>query len=85
MHIFALLPRLPYRQRVATLHGVNSDKEDHVSYWDYIDRLHCDSMLFYNFKYQLSDNTVSGVCITQQRRSDMGTSIRLKLSYHIQQ
>ncbi|XP_064399586.1 myotubularin-related protein 5-like isoform X3 [Halichondria panicea] len=48
---------LPYRQRVATLHGVNSDKEDHVSYWDYIDRLHCDSMLFYNFKYQLSDNT----------------------------
>ena len=85
MHVFALLPRLPYRQRVATLHGVNSDKEDHVSYWDYIDRLHRDSMLFYNFKYQLSDNTVSGVCITQQRSSDMGTSIRLKLSYHIQQ
>ena len=65
--VFALPPRLPYRQRLATLHGVNSDKEDHVSYWDYIDSLHRDSMLFYNFKYQLTDNTVSvcsyGTCV----------------------
>ena len=58
VHYPQSLLRLPYRPRLATLHGVNSQVEEYVSYWDFIDNLHRDSMLFYNFKYQSREDMV---------------------------
>ena len=58
VHIVYLC-RLRYRPRHAIFHGNAGQVEDYVSYWDHIENLHNNSMLFYNFKYQPSETAVS--------------------------
>lgn len=42
---------LPYRPRPANIHGSSGHSEPYASYWEHVERLHNNSMLFYNFKY----------------------------------
>lgn len=44
---------LRYRPRTANIYGSLGQTEEYVSFWDYIDTLHKESMLFYNFRYQV--------------------------------
>lgn len=44
--------RLKYRPR-------HADVQFYVSYWDFIDKIHSKSTMFYNFKYQPPDTCVS--------------------------
>ena len=55
----AFLYRLPYRPRHSIFHGNVGQLEEYVSYWDHIENLHNNSMLFYNFKYKPTESTVS--------------------------
>lgn len=43
---------LQYRPRTANIYGNVGQAEDYVSFWEYVETLHKDSMIFYNFRYQ---------------------------------
>jgi len=40
--------------------------EDYVSFWKYVDSIHQDSMIFYNFRYQPSSELEEQVTLTSE-------------------
>lgn len=56
--------RLSYRPRT-NLHGAAAKSDPLSSIWDYISSLHKDSMIFYNFRYNLQDYDYDQVWCTR--------------------
>lgn len=53
-----MIVRLSYRPRHANVHGSSGQTESHVPFWDYVNSLHSESTLLYNFEYKPDEQMV---------------------------
>ena len=54
---------LSFRPRPPTAYGDSSTVELYASFWEYVEQLHDNSMMFYNFFYQPKDDPVSHMTV----------------------